>query len=228
MTKTKIKVVDRMTGRTLDAYVDTEKICFGTQTSYWLGVGFKCLPFTPERFATLMKHVKPGFGSLYIEAVILPDTVRFYVTDLVIITPAGIDIIELYYDTRLGEYGTSYGGNFTVVKFDWQHAKCGTRACILFGPLARDSSENTLRHIPIIYEKEYLDWLRAVVSKRAQVDSWEIIRQRLQIYEATLNRLLEELSKLADRNAYELAVMVIQQARQLMAQLSQLQGRQQT
>jgi hypothetical protein len=61
-----------------------------------------------------------------------------------------------------------------------------------------------------------------MLAKRP-AETWEVIMQRLQIYESTLNRLLEELSKLADRSAYELAISVINQARNLMMQIQALQ-----
>jgi len=219
----KIKVIDKLSGKTYEALVDTEKICVGSQVSYWLGMATRCFPMTPERFSTLMRHVLPGFGSVYIEALIMPDTIRVYVKDLIVISPGGTDIFELYYDLRLGEYGITYGGNFMPVRFNWEMAKCGSHACLLYGTLVRE--DGYLRHVPIIYEKEYLEWLRAMLARKP-AESWEVIMSRLQIYEVTLNKLLEELSKLADRNAYELAVMVIQQARQLIAQVSQLQPQQ--
>jgi hypothetical protein len=207
-----------MSGKTWDADVDTEKLCL-TTTWGMLGLSQKCLPMTPDRFAQLMRHVRPGFGSVYAEALVLPDTIRVFVADLVIISPRGVDVMEMFYDMRLGEVGITFSNAFMPVRINWENARCEGRTCVIFGALVRD--DNVLRHVPIIYEKEYLDWLRAMLAKRP-ADSWEVIMQRLQIYESTLNRLLEELSKLADRSAYELAVSVIQQARNIMTQIQAL------
>jgi hypothetical protein len=184
-----------------------------------LGLSQKCLPMTPERFAQLMRYVRPGFGSVFVEALVLPDTVRVFVADLVVISPRGVDVVEMFYDLRLGEVGITFSNAFMPVRINWENAKCEGRTCVIFGALVRD--ENTLRHVAIIYEKEYLEWLRAMLSKRP-AETWEVIMQRLQIYESTLNRLLEELSKLADRSAYELAISVIQQARNIMTQIQAL------
>jgi hypothetical protein len=215
----KIKVIDRMSGKTWDADVDTEKLCMSTVWSSVFGLSQKCFPMTPDRFGQVMRLVKPGFGSVYVEALVLPDTVRFFVADLVIISPRGVDITELFYDLRLGEMGITYGNTFMPLRINWENAKCLDRTCVIFGALVRDA--DTLRHVPIIYEKEYLEWLRAMLAKRP-AETWEVIMQRLQIYESTLNRLLEELSKLADRSAYELAISVINQARNLMSQIQAL------
>jgi hypothetical protein len=166
-----------------------------------------------------MRLVKPGFGSVYVEALVLPDTIRFYVADLVIVSPRGVDVTEMFFDLRLGEVGITFGNAFMPVRFNMENAKCAGRTCVIFGALVRD--DNVLRHVPIIYEKEYLEWLRAMLAKRP-AETWEVIMQRLQIYESTLNRLLEELSKLADRSAYELAISVINQARNLMSQIQAL------
>jgi hypothetical protein len=166
-----------------------------------------------------MRYLRPGFGSVYVEAFVLPDTIRVYVADLVIVSPRGVDITELLYDIRLGEVGITFSNSFLPVRFSWENAKCSGRTCVIFGALVRD--DNVLRHVPIIYEKEYLEWLRAMLAKRP-AETWEVIMQRLQIYESTLNRLLEELSKLADRSAYELAISVINQARNIMTQIQSL------
>jgi hypothetical protein len=215
----KIKIIDRMSGKTWDADVDTEKLCLSTTWTTMLGLSQKCLPMTPDRFAQLMRHVRPGFGSVYVEALVLPDTIRVFVADLVVISPRGVDVVEMFYDLRLGEVGITFSNTFMPVRINWENAKCEGRTCVIFGALVRD--ENTLRHVAIIYEKEYLEWLRAMLSKRP-AETWEVIMQRLQIYESTLNRLLEELSKLADRSAYELAISVIQQARNIMTQIQAL------
>jgi hypothetical protein len=215
----KIKIIDRMTGKTWDADVDAEKLCLSSAWATMFGVSQRCLPMTPDRFAEFMRHLKPGFGSVYAEAMVLPDTIRVFVADLVIVSPRGVDITELFYDLRLGERGIIFGNAFMPVRINWENAKCGGHTCIVFGALVRD--DNVLRHVPIMYEKEYLEWLRAMLAKRP-AETWEVIMQRLQIYESTLNRLLEELSKLADRSAYELAVSVIQQARNIMAQVQAL------
>jgi len=216
---TKIKVVDRMSGRTYDAVVDTEKLCLSTVWSAVFGTSQRCLPMTPDRFAQIMRYTRPGFGSVYIDALVLPDTIRVHVADLVVVSPRGVDIVELFYDLRIGELGITFNNAFMPVRFNWENAKCGGRTCVIFGALVRD--DNALRHVPIIYEKEYLDWLKAMLTKRP-AETWEVIMQRLQIYESTLNRLLEELSKLADRSAYELAISVINQARNIMTQIQAL------
>jgi hypothetical protein len=174
---------------------------------------------TPDRFARVMQLVRPGFGSVYVEALVLPDTIRVFVADLVIISPRGVDVMEMFYDLRLGEVGITFSNAFMPVRINWENVRCEGRTCVIFGALVRD--DNVLRHVPIIYEKEYLEWLRAMLAKRP-AETWEVIMQRLQIYESTLNRLLEELSKLADRSAYELAVSVINQARNLMMQIQAL------
>ena len=215
----KIKIIDRMSGKTLDAEVDTEKFCLSNVWATVFGMPTKCYPMTPDRFAQVMRLVKPGFGSVYVEALTLPDTIRFFVADLVIISPRGVDITELFYDLRIGEVGITYGNVFMPLRINWENAKCLDRTCVIFGALVRD--DNVLRHAPIIYEKEYLEWLRAMLAKRP-AETWEVVMQRLQIYESTLNRLLEELSKLADRSAYELAISVINQARNLMSQIQAL------
>jgi len=215
----KIKIIDRMSGKTWDADVDTEKLCLSSTWSTMFGLSQKCLPMTPDRFAQIMRYVRPGFGSVYVEALVLPDTIRVFVADLVVISPRGVDVTEMFYDLRLGEVGIIFGNAFMPVRINWENAKCEGRTCVVFGALVRD--DGALRHVPIIYEKEYLEWLRAMLAKRP-AESWEVIMQRLQIYESTLNRLLEELSKLADRSAYELAVMVIQQARNIMSQVQAL------
>jgi hypothetical protein len=220
----KIKIVDRMSGKTWDADVDTEKLCLSTTLGVVFGLSQKCLPMTPDRFAQLMRYVRPGFGSVYVEALVLPDTIRVFVADLVVISPRGVDITEMFYDLRLGEVGITAFDTFMPVRLNWENAKCVGRTCVIFGALVRDN--NVLRHVPIIYEKEYLEWLRAMLAKRP-AETWEVIMQRLQIYESTLNRLLEELSKLADRSAYELAIMVIQQARNIMTQVQALTQQQQ-
>jgi hypothetical protein len=216
----KIKVIDRMSGKTWDADVDTEKLCLSSTWATMFGVSQKCFPMTPDRFGQVMRLVRPGFGSVYVEALILPDTVRILVADIVVISPKGVDITELFYDLRLGEMGIIYGNAFMPVRFNMENAKCVDRTCVLFGAFVRD--DNVLRHVPILYEKEYLEWLRAMLAKRS-AETWEVVMQRLQIYESTLNRLLEELSKLADRSAYELAISVINQARNLMSQVQALQ-----
>jgi hypothetical protein len=216
---TRIKIIDRLSGKTWDAFVDTEKLCLTSVWSTMLGMTQKCFPMTPDRFSQVMRLVRPGFGSVYAEAMVLPDTVRFFVADLVIISPRGVDITELFYDLRLGEVGITYGNAFMPLRFNWENAKCVDKTCVIFGALVRD--DNVLRHVPIIYEKEYLEWLRAMLAKRP-TETWEVVMQRLQIYESTLNRLLEELSKLADRSAYELAISVINQARNLMSQIQAL------
>jgi hypothetical protein len=215
----RIKVIDRMSGKTWDADVDTEKLCLTSTWAAMFGMSQKCLPMTPDRFSQVMRLVRPGFGSVYTEAMVLPDTIRFFVANLVIVSPRGVDIVELYYDLRLGEMGITYGNSFMPLRFSWENAKCVDKTCVIFGALVRD--DNVLRHVPIIYEKEYLEWLRAMLAKR-QAEVWEVVMQRLQIYESTLNRLLEELSKLADRTAYELAISVINQARNLMTQIQAL------
>ncbi len=215
----RIKIIDRMSGKTWDADVDTEKMCLSTTWSTVFGMSQKCFPMTPDRFAQFMRHIRPGFGSVYVEAMVLPDTVRVFVADFVIISPRGVDIVELLYDLRLGELGIIFGNAFMPVRVNMENVRCVNRTCVVFGALVRD--ENVLRHVPIIYEKEYLEWLRAMLAKRP-AETWEVIMQRLQIYESTLNRLLEELSKLADRSAYELAMSVIQQARNLMTQIQAL------
>jgi hypothetical protein len=217
---TKIKLIDRMSGKTWDVDVDTDKMCLSNIWSSVFGVSQKCMPMTPERFSQLMRLVRPGFGSVYVEAMVLPDTVRVFVADIVVISPRGVDIVELFYDLRLGDMGITYGNAFMPVRFNMENVKCVDRTCVLFGAFVRD--DNVLRHVPIIYEKEYLEWLRAMLAKRP-AETWEVIMQRLQIYESTLNRLLEELSKLADRSAYELAISVINQARNLMMQIQALQ-----
>jgi hypothetical protein len=208
-----------MSGKTWDAEVDTEKLCLSNVWATMFGVSQKCLPMTPDRFAQLMRYVRPGFGSVYVEALVLPDTIRVFVADLVIISPRGVDVMEMFYDLRLGEVGITFSNAFMPVRINWENARCEGRTCVIFGALVRD--DNVLRHVPIIYEKEYLEWLRAMLAKRP-AETWEVIMQRLQIYESTLNRLLEELSKLADRSAYELAVSVIQQARNIMTQIQAL------
>ena len=215
----KIKIIDRMSGKTWDTEVGTERLCLTSTWASVLGMSQKCFPMTPDRFAQVMRLVRPGFGSVYVEALVLPDTIRFFVADLVIVSPRGVDITELFYDLRLGEMGIIFGNAFMPLRFSWENAKCADRTCVIFGALVRD--ENVLRHVPIIYEKEYLEWLRAMLAKRP-AETWEVIMQRLQIYESTLNRLLEELSKLADRSAYELAISVINQARNLMSQIQAL------
>ena len=215
----KIKIIDRMSGKTWDAEVDTEKLCLSNVWATMFGVSQKCLPMTPDRFARVMQLVRPGFGSVYVEALVLPDTIRVFVADIVIISPRGVDITEMFYDLRLGEVGINFGNAFMPVRLNMENVKCEGRTCVVFGALVRD--DNVLRHVPIIYEKEYLEWLRAMLAKRP-AETWEVIMQRLQIYESTLNRLLEELSKLADRSAYELAVSVINQARNLMMQIQAL------
>jgi len=215
----KIKIIDRMSGKTWDADVDTEKLCLSSVWATMFGVSMKCYPMTPDRFTQVMRLVRPGFGSVYVEALTLPDTIRFFVADLVVISPRGVDITEMFYDLRLGEVGITYGNAFMPLRINWENAKCLDRTCVIFGALVRD--DNALRHVPIIYEKEYLEWLRAMLAKRP-AETWEVIMQRLQIYESTLNRLLEELSKLADRAAYELAISVISQARNLMSQIQAL------
>jgi hypothetical protein len=163
--------------------------------------------------------VRPGFGSVYAEALVLPDTIRVFVADLVVISPRGVDIMEMFYDLRLGEVGIVFNNAFTPIRISWENVRCEGRTCVTFGVFVRD--DGVVRHVPIIYEREYLEWLRAMLAKRP-AETWEVIMQRLQIYEMTLNRLLEELSKLADRSAYELAVSVIQQARNIMAQVQAL------
>jgi len=215
----KIKIIDRMSGKTWDADVDTEKLCLSSVWSSVFGVSQKCFPMTPDRFGQVMRLVKPGFGSVYVEALVLPDTIRFYVADLVIVSPRGVDVTEMFFDLRLGEVGIIFGNAYVPLRINWENAKCAGRTCVIFGALVRD--DNVLRHVPILYEKEYLEWLRAMLAKRP-AETWEVIMQRLQIYETTLNRLLEELSKLADRSAYELAISVINQARNLMAQIQAL------
>jgi hypothetical protein len=215
----KIKVIDRMSGKTWDADIDTERLCLSSVWSSVFGGSQKCFPMTPDRFGQVMRLVKPGFGSVYVEALVLPDTVRFYVADIVIVSPRGVDVTEMFFDLRLGEVGITFGNAFMPVRINWENVKCGGRTCVVFGALVRD--DNVLRHVPIIYEKEYLEWLRAMLAKRP-AETWEVVMQRLQIYESTLNRLLEELSKLADRAAYELAISVINQARNLMSQVQAL------
>ena len=147
----KIKIIDRMSGKTWDADVDTEKLCLSSVWSSVFGVSQKCFPMTPDRFGQVMRLVKPGFGSVYVEALVLPDTIRFYVADLVIVSPRGVDVTEMFFDLRLGEVGITFGNAFMPVRFNMENAKCAGRTCVIFGALVRD--DNVLRHVPILYEK---------------------------------------------------------------------------
>lgn len=220
----KIKIIDKLSARTYDVVADTDRICLGSQLSYMLGMQTKCYPMTADRFATIMRHLRPGFGAVYAEAYVLPDTIRLVVSELVLISPGGVDIIELLYDLRTGSYGVVQHGAYLPLKFSWEHMRCGSHVCVLFGVLIKEA--DMLRHVPIIFEREYVEWLRAVTGKRTS-ESWDVIRARLEVYESTLNHLLQELAKVADRSAYELAVTIISQARNLLSQLSQLQQQRQ-
>lgn len=197
----RLKLMDYINHRLFTATLTTNKLCLSKPWAEWLGldIGTQCYPATPSTYTEILKLAVVLDSNYYVEGYVLPDTIRFKASTLVLITLTDTAVYEVLYDLRTGEYGVQFNNAFRPLKgVDVKPRD----VYVMVGTLVE--MNGFVKAVGITPKEVYAQFASAVATKRpeAAIESLANIRAMVESYEKAINELrMKLITAFADQAA---------------------------